>query len=67
VLEGGRIESREILLRPGKDGVLESEFVSDANGAGYGPCDLGNVVRRHWFFSLCCQFYCFRRGRRSLF
>jgi hypothetical protein len=46
VLDGGRIESREILLRPGKEGVLESEFVSDANGAGYVPYDLGNVVRR---------------------
>ena len=34
-LEGGRVESREILLRPGKDDIYESEFVSDQQGAGY--------------------------------
>lgn len=28
-LEGGQVESREFLLRPGKDGILEREFIVD--------------------------------------
>ena len=34
-LEGGRVESREILLRPGTE-IHENEFVSE-QGAGYIP------------------------------
>jgi RNA 3'-terminal phosphate cyclase (ATP) len=35
LLEGGRVESSEILLRPGKEGIMEGEFTSDQPGAGY--------------------------------
>jgi RNA 3'-terminal phosphate cyclase (ATP) len=35
VLEGGRVESREILLRPAKLGITETDFTSDQQGAGY--------------------------------
>jgi hypothetical protein len=34
-LEGGRVQSSDILLRPGKDGITEAEFTSDQNGGGY--------------------------------
>ena len=34
LLEGGRVESSEILLRPGKEGIVEGEFTSDQQGAG---------------------------------
>ena len=35
LLEGGKVGSSEILLRPGKDGIMEEEFISDQQGAGY--------------------------------
>ena len=34
LLEGGRVESSEILLRPGKQGIVEGEFTSDQQGSG---------------------------------
>ena len=33
-LDGGRIQSSEILFRPGKDGIMEAEFTSDQGGGG---------------------------------
>lgn len=35
LLEGGRVESREILLRPGNEEISEVQFTSDQPGAGY--------------------------------
>ena len=38
-LDGGRVQSSEILLRPGKDGIMEAEFTSDQGGGGYSAPD----------------------------
>ena len=35
VLEGGKVQNSEILLRPAKEGITEAEFTSDQGGGGY--------------------------------
>jgi RNA 3'-terminal phosphate cyclase (ATP) len=46
-LEGGRVQSSEILLRPGKEGIMDAEFISDQGGGGYVKKKKNNP---HFFF-----------------